>query len=324
MKFKKLGKTDISISIVGAGTWAIGGAWWSGTDVDESIATLKTSIDHGINLIDTAPAYGNGLSEEIIGKAIKGQRDKVVLATKCGLIWDREEGHFHFELDGSKIYRCLTCKSIKDELEVSLRLLGTDYIDLYITHWQDPTTPVEETMKTLMDLKAEGKIRAIGVSNATVEDMNAYSQFGQLDADQEKYNLIETDAEKENIPWCVDHDATFIAYSAIAQGLLTGTIDPNATFAKNDIRSMNPLYEKNTVSKINEMLQKHFVPLTLKYGSSLAQLSIAAVTSGKNVVALCGARTRQEAIDNAKSADIELEKSDLDKLKKIAAEIQAS
>ncbi len=324
MKFKKLGKTDISISIVGAGTWAIGGAWWSGTDVDESIATLKTSIDHGINLIDTAPAYGNGLSEEIIGKAIKGQRDKVVLATKCGLIWDREEGHFHFELDGSKIYRCLTCKSIKDELEVSLRLLGTDYIDLYITHWQDPTTPVEETMKTLMDLKAEGKIRAIGVSNATVEDMNAYSQFGQLDADQEKYNLIETDAEKENIPWCVDHDATFIAYSAIAQGLLTGTIDPNATFAKNDIRSMNPLYEKNTVSKINEMLQKYFVPLTLKYGSSLAQLSIAAVTSGKNVVALCGARTRQEAIDNAKSADIELEKSDLDKLKKIAAEIQAS
>ena len=324
MKFKKLGKTDISISAVGAGTWAIGGAWWSGTDVDESIATLEVSIENGINFIDTAPAYGNGLSEEIVGKAIKGKRDQVVLATKCGLIWDREEGYFHFDYDGTKLYRCLTCKSIKDELEISLRLLNTDYIDLYITHWQDPTTPIEETMQTLMDLKAEGKIRAIGVSNATIEDMDKYSQFGQLDADQEKFNLLETDAEKENIPWCVDHDATFIAYSAIAQGLLTGAIDPNMTYDKNDIRSMNPLYEKNTVIKINDMLQKHFIPLTQKYNCSLAQLSIAAVTSMENVVALCGARTRQEAIENAKSADINIESADLVQLKKIASQIQAS
>jgi methylglyoxal reductase len=324
MKFKNLGNTDISISAVGAGTWAIGGTWWSGTDVEESVATIKASIENGINFIDTAPAYGNGLSEEIIGKAIKGQRDKVVLATKCGLIWDREEGHFHFELEGTKIYRCLTCSSIKDELEISLRLLDTDYIDLYITHWQDPTTPVEETMSTLLELKDEGKIRAIGVSNATVADMEQYIKFGKLDADQEKYNLLERDAENENIPWCQKNNATFIAYSAIAQGLLTGTIDPEKTYDKNDIRSMNPLYEKDTVIKINEMLKKHYVPMADKYGCSLAQLAIAAVISMDNVVALCGARNRDEAIENARSADIKIEKDDLDVLRDAADNIVAA
>lgn len=320
MKYKKIGNTNISISVIGAGTWGIGGTWWSGTDVNESIDTIKTSIDQGINFIDTAPAYGYGVSEEIIGKAIQGQRDKVVVATKCGLIWDREEGIFHFEHNGVKIYRCLAEDSIRKELETSLKLLKTDYIDLYITHWQDPTTPVEVTMAALMKLKEEGKIRAIGVSNASVSGMDEYIKFGQLDADQEKFNLIENNAEKENIPWCVKHGATFLAYSAIAQGLLTGVINPETTFNPDDIRSMNPLYKKESIININEMLKKYFFPLAEKYNCSLTQLAIAAVASMQNVVALCGARNSREATENAQAGDITVSNEDLMFIKSVVKE----
>ena len=317
MKFKKLGNTDISVSVIGAGTWGIGGTWWSGTDEKESIDTIKASIEQGINFIDTAPAYGYGVSEGIIGKAIEGQRDKVVLATKCGLIWGREEGMFHFEHNGVKIHRYLAENSIINELETSLRLLKTDYLDLYITHWQDATTPIEVTMNALMKLKKDGKIRAIGVSNASVEHMNEYIKYGQLDADQEKFNLLENSANDQNIPWCVENNASFLAYSAIAQGILTGAIDPEAKFAADDIRSMNPLYEKETVIKINEMLKSHFKPMAEKYNCSLTQLAIASVASMQNVIALCGARNMSEAEENAKAGDIVISADDLMALKNI-------
>ena len=315
MKYKKLGTSDISISVIGAGTWAIGGLWWDGTDVKRSIDTIRASVDCGINFIDTAPAYGHGVSEEIIGKAIDGIRDKVVLATKCGLIWDREEGYFHFQLGDTKIYRNLKGDSIRKELETSLKLLKTDYIDLYITHWQDPTTPIEETMAALFKLKKDGKIRAIGVSNATAEHMDEYLKYGTVDADQEKYNLLENSAENENIPWCENHKATFLAYSALAQGVLTGMISPGASYKEDDIRSMNPLFKKENVVKINNMLDKYFVPLSQKYNCSLTQLAIASLISLNSVVALCGARNAEEARENAIAGDIELKKDDLDALK---------
>ncbi|MEI7616421.1 MAG: aldo/keto reductase [Actinomycetota bacterium] len=320
MKFKKLGKTDISVSVIGAGTWGIGGTWWSGTDVKESVETIQTSIEQGINFIDTAPAYGYGVSEEIIGKAIEGQRDKVVLATKCGLVWNTTEGFFHFEHNGVKLHRYLGEESIRKELEGSLKLLKTDYIDLYITHWQDPTTPVEVTMGVLMNLKKEGKIRAIGVSNASLDDMNEYARHGQLDANQEKFNLLENSADKQYIPWCVENNATFLAYSAIAQGLLTGAIDPEAKYNSDDIRSMNALYGRETVIKINAMLKNHFTPMAQKYNCSLTQLAIASVASMQNVIALCGARNSREAIENAKAGDIVISDDDLSKLKNTVQE----
>ncbi len=316
MKYKKLGNTSISISTIGAGTWAIGGLWWDGTDVKRSIDTIRASVDAGINFIDTAPGYGFGVSEDIIGKAIEGIRDKVVLATKCGLIWDREEGYFHFQLGDTKIYRNLKPVSIRKELEVSLKRLKTDYLDLYITHWQDPGTPIEETMTALLKLKDEGKIRAIGVSNASAAQMDEYLKFGELDADQEKYNLLENTAENENIPWCQANGATFLAYSALAQGVLTGTVVPGVRYKSDDIRSMNPLFEEKTVVKINDMLKKFFIPLTQKYNCTMTQLVIAALISVESVVALCGARNVAEAQENALAGDIEIRKEDLDILKK--------
>ena len=320
MKFIKLGKTDISVSVIGAGTWSIGGTWWGGTDIKESIETIQTSIEQGINFIDTAPVYGYGVSEEIIGKSIEGQRDKVVLATKCGLIWNSTDGFFHFKHNGVKLNRYLAEDSIRRELETSLKLLKTDYIDLYITHWQDPTTPIEVTMNALINLKKEGKIRAIGVSNASIDDMNEYVKYGQLDADQEKFNLIENSADKKNIPWCVENNTTFLAYSAIAQGILTGAIDPEAKYGADDIRSMNALYARYTVIKINKMLKNHFNPLAEKYNCSLTQLAIASVASMQNVIALCGARNSREAIENAKAGDIVISADDLSKLKNIVWE----
>ena len=164
MERREIGASGIRASAIGLGTWAIGGWMWGGTDEADSIAAIRASVDTGVTLIDTAPAYGMGRSEEIVGKAIAGRRDEVVLATKCGLVWHTDKGNHFFDQDGKPVHRYLGPESIAHELEQSLRRLGTDHIDLYITHWQDPTTPIAETMGALEDLRKAGKIRAIGAS----------------------------------------------------------------------------------------------------------------------------------------------------------------
>ncbi len=225
MLYRKLGGTGIEISTVGLGTWAIGGWMWGGTDEQQSTQAIHAALDQGVNLIDTAPAYGFGLSEQIVGRAIAGRREKVVLATKCGLIWDRKEGLFFFHSDRygaasgpaeKEIYRCLRPASIRAELEASLRRLGTGYIDLYQTHWQDPTTPIAQTMETLVKLKEEGKIRAIGVSNASLDDLKAY---GPIDADQERYSLLERAIQSGgSLDYCRQHQISILAYSPLDNG----------------------------------------------------------------------------------------------------------
>ena len=235
---RKLGSSGIDVSAVGFGAWAIGGWMWGGADESQAIAAIRAALDHGVNLIDTAPDYGFGRSEEIVAQAIRGRRDKVVLATKCGLIWDREEGEFHFHAsqDGitfrpsdKKVYKYLRPDSIRAELEQSLTRLGTTYVDLYQTHWQDPTTPIADTMAAPVKLKEQGKIRAIGVSNANVEHMKAY---GPIDADQEKYSMLDRDMERNgSLPHCRQHNIAVLAYSPLANGLLTGKIGPIVSMA---------------------------------------------------------------------------------------------
>ena len=202
MLYRKLGSSGIEVSTVGLGAWAIGGWMWGGTEEGKSIAAIHAALDRGINLIDTAPAYGLGRSEEIVGQAIHGRRDRVVLATKCGLVWDREEGQFFFHSDDKgatpgpskyKLFRNLRPDSIRAELERSLERLSTDYVDLYQTHWPDPTTPIAETVDVLLDLKGQGKIRAIGVSNANRQQLQAY---GRIDSDQERYSLLDRQIEE--------------------------------------------------------------------------------------------------------------------------------
>jgi methylglyoxal reductase len=316
MRYIKLGKTDIEVSVVGLGAWAIGGWMWGGTNESDSIKAINTAIDMGVSLIDTAPAYGMGLSEEIVGKAIKGRRDKVIIATKCGLVWNFDKGELFFIYEsGEKVYRFLGPESIRYEVEKSLSRLGIDYIDIYQTHWQDRTTPIEDTMETLMDLKKEGKIRSIGASNASLEQLKQYNQAGQLDVDQEEYNLIDNKAEEENLPWCRNNSVTLFAYSSLAKGLLTGKISPDREFKGDDLRKDDFRFSVRNRKKINSVLEDEFKPIADRYGLSIAQLSIATLVSQDGVVALCGARNERQAEENAKAGDRVIEESDIEKVR---------
>ena len=237
MKTRELGSSGIHASVIGLGTFGIGGWFWGGTDEKKSIEAIHASIDGGINLLDTAPMYGYGLSEEIVGKAIKGRRNQVVLATKVGLVWDNDQGEFFTYADDKgpsdkpakySVYKNLRPESIQTEVENSLRRLQTDYIDLYQTHWQDATTPIETTMEKLLKLKDQGKIRAIGVSNITVKHLNEY---GDISSVQEKFSLIDRKiAENGIVDYCVDHNIAILSYFTIEQGLLTGNMSPDRIF----------------------------------------------------------------------------------------------
>lgn len=303
---RRIGRSDVSASAVGLGTWAIGGWMWGGTDEQVSIRAIEASIESGISLIDTAPAYGLGRSEEIVGKAIKGKRDKVVIATKCGLNWHSGKGNHFFDQDGKPVHRYLGADGIAHELEQSLRRLGTDYIDLYITHWQDPTTPIAETMATLEKLKASGKIRAIGASNVSAEDLEQYVAAGQIDAIQERYSMIDKEIEQTLLPITRRNDIATLSYSSLALGLLTGAIDPAREFTGDDQRKDNPRFSAANRQKVANLKQA-IAPIAEQHKASMAQIVIAWTLAQPGITfALCGARNAEQALDNARAGEISL------------------
>ena len=313
MRYINLGLTNIKVSVIAFGAWAIGGRWWGGTDVQDSIDAINKALESGVNFIDTAPAYGLGLSEEIVGKAIKERkRDDIVIATKCGMVWHTDKNQFWYKYDDkTNLYKNLTADSIKYELENSLKRLGTDYIDLYQTHIQDPDTPIADTMSALLELKKQGKIRAIGVSNATIEDLKNYNAAGTIDSDQEKYSILDNEPDKEILPWCNASNVTFLAYSPLSQGLLTGKIKNESHFKGDDIRIGNARFSQKNIDSINDILDKKIKPFADKKGVSVTQLAISWVTSHTNTVALCGARNARQAEENAGSGDLLLTKEDI-------------
>ncbi|NLU47229.1 MAG: aldo/keto reductase [Syntrophomonadaceae bacterium] len=311
MQQRPLGTSGLSASVIALGTYAIGGWRWGGTDEDESIRTIHAALDAGINFIDTAPVYGLGLSEEIVGKAVKGKRDKVIIATKCGLVWHTQQGVYFIDEYGNPVHKYLGPESVRYEVEQSLRRLQTDYIDLYQTHWQDVTTPIEDTMAELVRLKEEGKIRAIGVSNATVEEMERYCKLGAIDSDQEKYSMLDRQLEETNLPWCLKNQVAFLAYSPLAQGLLTGKIGPDRVFSDDDSRSTNPRYSVENRIKIRSLLDG-IQPYADKYALTLGQMVIAWTLAQPGVThALVGARTPEQAIENATAGKVEVDPDDL-------------
>ncbi len=209
----EIGKSGIKVPFLGMGTWAIGGgSWWGDNDDELSVKTIQRAIDLGIKWIDTAPIYGLYHSEDVVGKAIKGKREQIILSTKCALEWRHETSVFHKEVDGTKVYRDLSKKSIIEDLDHSLLTLGTDYIDVLYTHWQTTDKklyPIEETMDALMTLKKQGKIRAIGASNVTEEDIREYCQYGQLDVIQGKIQYCDKKSGERIVAsmqgtWCVN------------------------------------------------------------------------------------------------------------------------
>ncbi len=318
MKFKDLGSTGISASVVGLGTFAIGGWFWGGTDEKDSIEAIHASIESGINLIDTAPVYGFGRSEQIVGKAIRGKRDRVLIATKTGLVWDSKEGEFFTHSDDKwatdgpskyEVYRNLRPESIMKEVEASLRRLGTDYIDLYQTHWQDSTTPIEVTMEALTRLRDQGKIRAIGVSNVNVEQLEEY---GEIASAQEKFNLIDRGIEEKGIvDYCVVHNIAILSYFTMEKGLLYGKMSPEREFKEGDSRKKDPNFSAGNIKKVNEMLNT-FQPIAEKYGVSIAQLIIALTATQRGIThMLIGARNAKQAEENALGGSITLSDEDV-------------
>ncbi len=266
MEYRILGKTDLSVSTIGYGAWGIGGEpFWKTEGEENSTRSIEKAIDLGINFFDTAPVYGFGYSEELLGKALDSKRKDVIIATKCGLRWGREEL--------KAIEKRATRESILEEIDLSLKRLRTDCIDLYQVHWPDESTPIEETMDTLLQIQEAGKIRYIGVSNYSVDQMKESLKYGQIVSLQPMYSMLEREIEKEILPFCVENDIGIICYSPLASGVLTGKYNENTKFedwrGKGIIGNFTGDVFVSHIKKVKEIAK-----IAQKHGKTTAQLAI--------------------------------------------------
>ena len=315
-----IGRSGLSAPFLGLGTWAIGGgSWWGDNDDALSVKAILTAVEQGITWVDTAPIYGLYHSEEVVGEALKHlDRDKLILSTKCGLEWRHETPVLHKVVDGVTVYRDLSAKSIIEDVEESLKRLGTDHLDVLYTHWQSPDLslyPLEETVEAMTKLKEQGKIRAIGASNMTAELIRGYCQYGQLDVVQEKYSLLTRRVEKQLLPTCKELGVSIQAYSPLEQGLLTGKVTMDTTYPEGSTRNSNPCFQPARRAQAIRLLEG-WKDLTEKYGCTLSQLVIALTARmipGLHV--LCGARTPEQAADNAKALHLKLDGADAVRMK---------
>ena len=322
MQYRALGNSGINASVVGLGTWVTGGGqMWNGVDDAESLRAIEAALDAGVTLIDTAPAYGWGHSEEMIGRVIKGRRDKVVVATKGGMWWQDKRGSYHFCIDGRDLYICLRPETLAVEVEDSLRRLGTDYIDLYQMHWpsrEPDLTPICETMAFLLKLKEQGKIRAIGVSNVSVEQLAEYRSCGPVASDQFRYSMLYRAPEADILPDCAANNTATLTYMSLEQGLLTGKVGMDRVFDPNEFRSnadWNAWFKMENRPAVLAMLAG-WADLTAKYQCNLAQLVIAWTAAQPGVThVLCGARTAGQAAQNAAAGVLVLDPADAQRMR---------
>ncbi len=318
MQFRQLGNSDLKVSSIIFGAWAIGGWMWGGAEEKDAIEAIDASIAGGATSIDTAAVYGYGRSEEIVGKAIKGKRDKVQILTKYGLRWDDTEGEHFFawtDENGEKnIYRNARKKSIIHECEQSLKRLGTDYIDLYQCHWRDPSTPVEETMEAMVQLLKEGKIKAAGVSNFTVEDMKIANKICPIASDQPPYSMVLRKIEKDVLPFCRENNIGVIVYSPLQRGLLTGKFSPDVKFKEGDHRGNENHFKPENIKRTNAFLEK-IKPIADAHEATLGQLVIAWTIAQPGVTsAIVGARDAEQCKENLKADAIKLSTDELNEI----------
>jgi methylglyoxal reductase len=310
MLYTRLEHADLSISRLILGTWAIGGTHWGPYDESQAIRAVETAIDLGITTIDTAPAYGTGHSEELIGRVIKGKRERVVIATKCGL--DMENG----------FRRDLTPPFMEKELEDSLRRLGTDYIDLYQPHWPDPDTPVEYTIEALELFREQGKIRAFGVSNFSAAELTEALAYGRIATLQPPYSLLERDIEKDIQPLCAGSGVAMIPYGSLGAGMLTGKYTEPPRFRKDDARSFfyrffNKRYW-NGVSSLVELLRKTAEAHDAKPGHVAIAWLLSRVAVAGTIV---GARDADQVRDNMGGLEIRLSPEEVSELDRVSAAV---
>lgn len=324
MQQRELGTDGAPVPTVMFGAWAIGGWWWGGSDDAQAIDAILAGIEAGITAIDTAPMYGCGHSERVVGRAVAGRSDVAVL-TKVGLRWDVDEGAFFFDTTHpstgapQRIMRNLRPERVKEEVERSRERLQRDFIEVVQCHWPDPSTPVEETMSALADLVDAGIIGAVGVSNFDVPLLEraqaALATRGlRLASNQPRYSLLDRDIESAILPWCRQNGVGTLAYSPLGQGLLTGKVTPERTFAEGDGRATHPLFSQASRRAIQAANQQAEV-VARAHDCSLAQLALSWCLHQPGVTAvLAGARSAAQIVENVGAADIALSQAEVDHL----------
>jgi aryl-alcohol dehydrogenase-like predicted oxidoreductase len=317
MQKRQLGYTDLKLTTVGLGTWAMGGPWqfgWGPQDDGDAIAAILAALEEGINWIDTAPIYGCGHSEELVGKALRQTKQKPFIATKCSLLWNEKR-----EKVG-----CLKAKSIRRECEASLKRLGIDTIDLYQMHWPEPDEDVEEGWEEMARLAEEGKVRYIGVSNFNIGQLERIRKIAPVASLQPPYSMIRRDTEKELLPYCKENNIGVVVYSPMQRGLLTGKFNKKylTTLAPDDHRLRMPEFTEPAFSANVEFVEK-LRPIAKRAGRTTAQLAIAWVLHKPEVTAaIVGARRPEQVAETAKAGDWRLTAEDINKIEQLLKERQ--
>ncbi|MGB7520026.1 MAG: aldo/keto reductase [Spirulinaceae cyanobacterium] len=303
METRTLGNSEVQISPILMGTWQAGKRMWVGIEDEESIKAIRAAFEAGITTIDTAEVYGEGHSEQVVAKALADVREQVVYASKVFA------NHLKYD-------------QVIEACDRSLKNLQTDYLDLYQIHWpsgnfNSEVVPVEETMNALNKLKEQGKIRAIGVSNFSRSQLTEATQYGRIDSLQPPYSLFWRQVETDARDYCVENNISILAYSSLAQGLLTGKFGPDHQFAEGDHRSKNKLFQGENYQRAQEALDK-LRPLAKNHDCSLAQLALAWLIAQPQSNAIAGARNAQQASANAKAAEVKLSEEELKEIDQIS------
>ncbi|MBV9812622.1 MAG: aldo/keto reductase [Acetobacteraceae bacterium] len=304
MQQRRLGSSAVSVSEIGLGTWGMSGAFWGAADDAESIRVIHRALELGVTLIDTAEAYGRGHAEDVLGRALAGRREKAVIATKV----------LPSRLEPSELEKAL---------EGSLQRLQTDHVEVYFIHWPNPDVPIGPTMEALERLRAQGRIRAIGVSNFGPEEMDRARQHGTIDVLQPPYNMLWREIEAATLPYCRTHGIGVMPYSGLAQGLLTGALSRDTVFPEGDERRTTVLFQPGVYEQALDAVEA-LRPIAAQYGKTVAQLAVQWVSSRPGISApLLGARTVAELEENAASVGWTIAEQDLAAIDRLTAPIWA-
>jgi len=327
MEYRTLGDSDIKVSELAFGAWAIGGWQWGGTDSKVAVNAIETAVDHGMTTIDTAAVYGFGLSEELVGKAIRGKRDKVQILTKCGLTWSEKKGEFFFSSQDNSgkdvdIYKFSSKARVISECDLSLKRLGTDFIDLYQIHWPDKTTTVAETMEALEYLIQKGKIRAGAVCNYSQQLMIEAGKTYRIASNQVPYSMVNRSIENDIVPYCLKNNIGILAYSPLQRGLLTGKIKHGHVFNEGDTRPGTLYYSEPNFSRIMKLIE-NLSEIAAGLKVTLSQLVLNWTLRQPGITcALAGARNSGQVLENVRAADFKLNNDDMVRINKFLSDLK--
>jgi aryl-alcohol dehydrogenase-like predicted oxidoreductase len=327
MEHRTLGESDIKVSELAFGAWAIGGWQWGGADSKDAVNAIETAVDHGMTTIDTAAVYGFGLSEELVGKAIRGKRDKVQILTKFGLTWGEKKGEFFFASQDNSgkdvdIYKYSSKAKVISDCDQSLKRLGTDFIDLYQIHWPDKTTPVSETMEAIEYLVKKGKIRAGAVCNYPQQLMIEAGKTYHIASNQVPYSMVNRSIENDIVPYCINNNIGILAYSPLQRGLLTGKIKHGHVFKEGDTRPGTIYYMEPNFSRIMKLIE-NLSEIASGLNVTLSQLVLNWTLRQPGITcALAGARNADQVLENVRAADFKLNNEEIARINKYLTDLK--